>query len=215
MSLEQSEASDSNVKQDFEFPGVVHSMVRGSIGFGIVGLAAFSIWAFGGKWFQNHLGEVGLYGACALVFVALSGLLLHPLLGGSGSLLRFYATFIPAFLAYAIVWCTAWFCLRFGPGEWLGALLGTATFVGVVSWRLHNFRGYFQTTLIVFALNSAGYFLGGKLMHWLLGPGGSTVFSGLSKPDLLVVAKLAWGLLYGLGFGAGIGYAFYASQKKA
>jgi hypothetical protein len=215
MKLEQSESADSTVNRDSEISWVVHSMVRGSIGFGIVGLAAFSIWAFGGKWFQNHLGEAGLYGACALVFVALSGLLLYPLLRGSGSLLRFYAIFIPAFLTYAITWCTAWFLLRFGPGEWLGALLGTAAFVGVVSWRLNNFRGYLQTTLIVFALNSAGYFLGGQAMHWLLGPGGSTMFSGASKPDLLVVAKLAWGLLYGFGFGAGIGYSFHAVQKKA
>jgi hypothetical protein len=189
-------------------------MIRGSIGFGIVGLAAFSIWAFGGKWFQNHLGETGLYGACALVFIALSGLLLHPLLGGSGSPLRFYTIFIPAFLAYAIIWCTAWFVLRFGPGEWLGSLLGTAAFVAVVSWRLRNFRGFIQTSLIVFGLNSAGYFLGGYLMHWMLSPGGSAIFSGLSKPGLLVLAKLAWGLLYGLGFGAGIGYAFHAVQKK-
>jgi hypothetical protein len=212
MKLEQSESPDSTIKHESEVSWVAHSLVRGSIGFGIVSLAAFSVWAFGGKWFQN---EAGLYGACALVFIALSGLLLHPLLGGSGSFLRFYVIFIPAFLAYAIIWCTAWFLLRFGPGEWLGALLGTAAFVGVVSWRLHNVRGFLHTTLIVFALNAAGYFLGGQVMHWLLGQGGSAMFSGLSRSGLLVVAKLAWGLLYGLGFGAGIGYSFHAFQKKA
>jgi hypothetical protein len=189
-------------------------MVRGSIGFGIVGVAAFSVWAFGGKWFQNHLGEAGLYGACALVFIALSGLLLHPLLSGSRSLLRFYTIFIPAFLAYAIIWCTAWFVLHFGPGEWLGSLLGTAAFVAVISWRLQRAGSFIPTSLIVFALHSAGYFVGGQMLHWLLGPGGSTLFGGLSKPALLVVAKLAWGLLYGLGFGAGIGYAFHAVQEK-
>ena len=108
----------------------------------------------------------------------------------------------------------AWFILRFGLGEWLESLLGTAAFVGVISWRLHNFRGFLQTSLIVFVLNSAGYFLGGQVMHWLLGPGGSAIFSGFSKPGLLVVAKLVWGLLYGLGFGAGIGYVFHAVQRK-
>jgi len=214
MNLEKSESPDSLVTHDPEIPCIVHSMVRGTIGFGIFGVAAFSVWAFGGKWFQNHLGETGLYGACALVFVALSGLLLRPLLSGSGSLLRFYTIFIPAFLAYAIIWCTAWFVLRFGPGEWLGSLLGTAAFVAVISWRLQGAGSFIQTSLIVFALHSAGYFLGGQMLHWLLGPGGSALLSGLSKPALLVVAKLAWGLLYGLGFGAGIGYAFHAVQKE-
>ena len=187
-------------------------MIRGSIGFGLVGIAAFSVWAFGGKWFQEHLGETGLYGACAAVFLASSGLLLHPLAGGPGSLLRFYQLFIPAFLGYAIIWCTAWFVLGFGPGEWLGSLLGTAAFVGVLSWRVGNAHGFIQTCLIVFALNAAGYALGGQMMHWLLGPTSSTMFSGLSKASLLALAKLAWGFLYGLGFGAGIGYAFHAVQ---
>src|SRR5258708_3112341 len=77
----------------------IHAMVRGSIGFATVGLAAFYVWAAGGKWFQAHLGEAGLYSACALVFILGSGLLLHPLVLGSGSFLRFYTIFIPAFIA--------------------------------------------------------------------------------------------------------------------
>jgi len=188
-------------------------MARGSIGFGIVGLAAFSVWAFAGKWFQTHVGEAGLYAACAFVFIGLSGLLLHPLLRGPGALLRFYLAFIPAFLAYAVVWCAAWFLLRFGKGEWLGSVFGATAFVAVVSWRLRNFGGFVQTSFIVFGLNAVGYFLGGQIFHWVLGDTGSAMFSGLSKPNLMIVAKLAWGLLYGLGFGAGIGYAFHAVQK--
>jgi hypothetical protein len=57
-------------------------------------------------------------------------------------------------------------------------------------------------------------FLGGKMMHWILGPGGSELFNGLSRSDILVVGKLAWGLLFGLGFGAGIGYAFHNAQDE-
>jgi hypothetical protein len=193
---------------------VYHAVIRGSVGLGLVSLAAFSVWAFGGRWFQTNSGETGLFGACALVFVAFSGLLLHPLVKGPSSLLCFYRVFIPAFLAYAIVWCIAWFAFRFGVGEWLGSLLGSAAFVGVMSWRMRNTRGLIQTSLGLFALNSAGYFLGGKMMHWILGPAGSELFSGLSKSGLLVVAKLSWGLLYGFGFGAGIGYAFHAVQNN-
>jgi len=92
--------------------------------------------------------------------------------------------------------------------------LGTAGFVGVISWRLKNARAFLQASLILFGLHSVGYFLGGQVMHWVLNAAGSGLLSGVSKPTLFVVAKLAWGLLYGLGFGAGIGYAFYAVQKK-
>lgn len=197
---------------DSEGSRALPAVIRGSLGFGLVSLAAFSVWAFGGRWFQSHLGKAGLYGACALVFIALAGVALHPLLSGPGAVPRFYSIFIPAFLGYAVLWCLAWFVLRFGAGEWLGSLLGCAAFVGIVSWRLRNARGWVQTSLILFALNSAGYFLGGQLFHWLLGPAGSTIFGGLSRPGLLIVAKLAWGFLYGLGFGAGIGYAFHAAQ---
>jgi hypothetical protein len=52
------------------------------------------------------------------------------------------------------------------------------------------------------------------MMHWILGPGGSELFNGLSRSDILVVGKLAWGLLFGLGFGAGIGYAFHSAQDE-
>lgn len=208
------ESPNRIVHHDSEGSRVFGAVIRGSFGFGLVSLAAFSVWAFGGKWFQNHLGEAGLYGACAVVFVALSGVALHPLVGGPSSALRFYSIFIPAFLGYTVVWCIAWFVLRFGPGEWLGSLLGSTAFVGIASWRLRNTRGLVQTSLIVFGLNCAGYFLGGRLMHWLLGPTGSAMLGGLSKPGLLILAKLAWGLVYGLGFGAGIGYAFYAVQQR-
>ena len=210
--MEQSESAEGIVAGALQVPCVFHSVARGSIGFGIVGLAAFSVWAFAGKWFQTHLGDAGLYAACSLVFIGFSGLLLHPLLRGRGALHCFYLVFIPAFFAYAAVWCAAWFLLGFGKGEWIGSLFGAIAFVGVVSWRLHNFHGFLVTSLIVFGLNATGYFLGGQLLHWLLGPTGSAMFNGLSKPNLMVVAKLAWGLLYGLGFGAGIGYAFHAVQ---
>ncbi len=212
--MENSKSPGAIDSCDSNQPCVSRDMIRGSLGFGIVGLAAFSVWAFGGKWLQAHLGETGLYAACALAFLGLSGLLLHPLVRGPGSLLRFYTIFIPAFFCYALIWSIAWFLLHFGIGEWLGALAGAASFVAVVSWRLGNHRDFIRTSLIAFALNSAGYFLGGKLLHWLLGPSGTAMLSGLSKPSVVVIAQLAWGLLYGLGFGAGIGYVFHTLQKR-
>jgi hypothetical protein len=188
-------------------------MIRGSIGFAIVSIAGFSVWAFGGRWFQANLGEAGLYSICAIVFLGSSGLLLHPLVQGPGQLLRFYKVFLPAFLAYAVVWCAAWFILRFGLGEWLGSLLGSIVFVAVTAHGFRNYKGVGKASILLFGFLSFGYFLGGKLMHWITGPMGAAMLAGLSKTQISVVAKLSWGLLYGLGFGAGIGYAFQTLQR--
>jgi hypothetical protein len=127
--------------------------------------------------------------------------------------LRFYKAFIPAFLAYAIVWCAAWFIFRFGLGEWLGSLLGSVGFVTVTSRAFGKCHGIVRASIILFGLHSAGYFLGGKSMQWLTGPAGTAMLTGLSKVQLAAIAKLSWGLLYGLGFGAGIGYAFCTFQR--
>ena len=188
-------------------------MLRGSIGFAVVSLVGFSVWAFAGRSLYAKVGEAGLYTLCLLVFLGSSGLVLHPLARGPQSLLRFYKAFIPAFLAYAIVWCAAWFIFRFGLGEWLGSLLGSVAFVAVTSRAFGKCHGIVRTSIILFGLHSAGYFLGGKSMQWLTGPAGAGMLTGFSKVQLAAIAKLSWGLLYGLGFGAGIGYAFCTCQR--
>lgn len=191
------------------------AMARGSVGFAIVSLAAFFVWVVADKWLQQRLGEPGLYAACALVFLCCSGALLHPLVPGPGSGLRFYFIFVPAFVAYAVVWSASWFVLRFGPGEWLGSFLGTAAFAAAAGWRLRYFRSFGKVMLVLFGLHSAGYFVGGQLMRWLLHSAGSHLLHGLSKAQLLAMAKLSWGLAYGLGFGAGIGYVFHRFGANA
>src|ERR1043166_2107355 len=64
-----------------------------------------------------------------------------------------------------------------------------------------------------FPAHSLGYFTGGKLMYFLTSPTGAELFNSLTKAELGSVAELSWGLLYGLGFGAGLGYAFHVFQK--
>lgn len=177
-------------------------------------LVGFALWAFAGKWFYKNVGEGGLYGASALLFLGSSGFFLHPLVHGPNSIRRLYKIFVPAFFAYAGVWCAAWFALRFGPGEWLGSLFGSFAFVALTGFGFGNYRGLVRAALVMFVLHSAGYFLGGQLMYWLVGPEGREMFSSLSKAQLSAVAKLTWGLSYGLGFGAGIGYAFWIFQRK-
>jgi hypothetical protein len=124
--------------------GVLRAMLRGSVGFAIVSIAAFSVWAFAGRWLGQNFGEAGLYIGCLIVFLGVSGLLLRSLVQGANSLGRFYKIFIPAFLAYAMVWCAAWFELHFGAGEWVGLLGGMRGVCGVSGeriWKLSRICG--------------------------------------------------------------------------
>ena len=62
-----------------EIPGPTVSLRRGIVGFTLLSIAGFAPWAVLGRWFYRHIGEGGLYGLCALVFIGLSGPLLHRL----------------------------------------------------------------------------------------------------------------------------------------
>ncbi len=174
------------------------AVLRGSLGMAAVSVAAFSVWAFAGKGFKGRGGDPAMYATIAAVFLGLTGLLLHPLVAGPRSLVRFYKVFIPAFFAYAAAWSAAWFALKFGAGEWLGSLAGCAAFALVAGSILRNLRAFPRAATALFIGHSAGYFLGGP------------VFYGMKSQT----GMLLWGLIYGLGFGAGIGYAFFALQKE-
>ena len=190
------------------------SILRGALGFTIVSVAGFAVWAFGGRWIHAQAGEAGLYAACAIVFVALSGLLLHPLVAAPRRLVRFYKIFIPAFLLYAAVWSACWFKWRFGLGEWLASLLGSAAFAAVLAIAFRNARSLAWAIIVLFALHSAGYFAGGWFYKWSNAASGRETLH-ISKSAAALVAKLGWGICYGLGFGAGIGAAFHRLQKNA
>jgi hypothetical protein len=174
---------------------MLRSVIRGSLGFGAVSVAAFSIWAFGGGRFG---GELSLYAAIAGAFVILSGLILHPLVQGRW---RFHFAFVPGFLLYAAVWCAAWFSLRSRTGEWIGSIAGSAVFAAWVCGVLGGWRAIPKAALILAATHSLGYFSGDAI--W-----------GLLKPSHPKAAALVWGLLYGFCFGAGFGYVFHAAQRK-
>lgn len=174
-------------------PGLAASMIRGGLGFAAVGVAAFSVWVFG----HGRLGTIGIYAGVAAVFLGLSVFLLHPL---AGSRLRFLRAFVPGFLAYCVVWCLAWFQLGFGLGEWLGSAGGCLAFALAAGAMLNRLRAVPQVAVVLFLAHSAGYFLGGLPYYaW--------------RTEAPVAMMLAWGFVYGLGFGAGIGYAFYAYRR--
>lgn len=183
--------------------------LHGSLGFAVVSIAAFSVWAFGAGWFRNLGGELGMYAAIAAVFLGLSGLVLGPLAGGVG---RFYKAFLPAFLIYAVVWTAAWFGLHGRLGEWTGAGAGCVAFAWIAMKMLGSARGWLIAALALFVLHTAGYFAGDWSMYdfWL-----ADRMDKKPRPEAVLAAKLSWGLFYGLGFGAGIGWVFNRARIAA
>ena len=69
-----------------QIPSLAGSLLRGILGFTIVSVAGFAPWALGGRLLQRSVGEAGMYAACAVTFIGLSGLVLHRLIIGPGSL---------------------------------------------------------------------------------------------------------------------------------
>lgn len=179
---------------------IFRSTLHGSIGFAVVSIAAYSIWAFVPRIAGS---EIGMYALIALVYLGGAGLALCGLLHGENRLRRFYRLFLPAFFGYSLLWSLAWFVIKGRPGEWIGALAGTL-FFAFVAWKsLGRASGFWIAALMLFAMHTLGYFIGGKWMYGILASG----IEGWAKPQVAIVAKLGWGLFHGLGFGAGIGFA--------
>lgn len=190
---------------------LTRDLLQGAFGFAVVSIAAFSIWAFAGNWFRGHGGELAMYAAIAVVFLGLAGVVLGPLADGTG---RFYRAFLPAFLVYAVLWTAAWFVLKGRLGEWSGAAVGSLAFTLISLRLLGQSRGWLAAAVVFFILHTAGYFAGDWAMHtYWLAKGRLAQYPGLTQPGLLILAKLSWGLCYGLGFGAGIGWVFHRARS--
>ncbi len=199
-----------------KIPSLQASLLRGTVGFTAVSVAGFAPWAVTGRWLRQCIGEAGLYAVCAFAFIVLSGLLLHQLIMGLGSLGRFYKVFGISFAAYSVAWIVGWMSVGGHWGSITGLLAGTA----VMGWMLARAFDATRQTLIViavlFVLNSLGYFLGGVVVETIMALKQVSLFgSVVPKPVQMTSAKLLWGVFYGLGFGAGLGLAFHICQTEA
>ena len=188
--------------------GLFRLVIGGAWRFAVVSLAAFSVWAFGSKWFRPIGGEPTMYAAIAVVFMGLSGLLMYPLMNRPRPIWSFYRAFMPAFFAYAAIWSACWFGLGAGWGEWLGAALGGLAFVVLSAWHFENWRGGWWALAGFLVLHTLGYYLGGWSMGKLLVLARAGHLGGLDRSQGVTLAKLSWGLAYGLGFGGGTGWVF-------
>lgn len=197
------------------FPSVAGALLRGALGFCLVSIAGFVPWAIFGQPLHRLAGEAGMYAACAAVFVALSGLVLHPLILGPGSLGRFYRLFAVAFSAYSVAWILGWMLFRGHTGSLVGLLAGTVIMGWILTRAFDAPTALLPVVLALFIGNAAGYFIGGWVEGALAGFRGPDVFGiPLSKTFRMRTAMLSWGVFYGLGFGAGLGFAFHRCQRQ-
>ncbi len=182
----------SNHSSPNDRPSLLYSILFGGIGFGIVSVLAYSIWAF-----RIVRGQGPMYTTIALVYLGLAGLVFGRLLVAPKTQWRFSLLFAAAFAVYAIVWCVFWFGLT---ARYHSDLYGSA--VGLLLFALLFNRSFgaserlFSTFAVLFAFHTLGYYIGDDL---------NNAFGGRA-------GKLLWGAAHGVGFGAGIGYLLYHCQ---
>jgi len=201
--------------QPFKVPCLGTSLWRGIVGFTALSIAGFLPWAIFGRWFYRNVGEAGLYILCAVVFIGLSGPLMHRLIIGPGSLSRFWKLFGLTFAAYAVLWIVGWMTLRGHPGSLAGLLAGTAAMGWMLARAFNAPDATFKVIAVLFVLNSLGYFIGGWVEGGVTGIKELMLF-GTPVPKIthMRMAKLLWGVCYGIGFGAGLGWAFHLCQSR-
>jgi hypothetical protein len=193
------------------------SILVGALGFGGVSTTVFLVWAVAGGALGRSLGEGGFYAVCAALFIGLSGWVLEGLLVERGRLTAFYGLFTGAFGLYAVGWCAAWFTLvkplnATGAG-WVGALAGTLLMAAVLGAAFGARGRLLAVFTVLFACNASGYFLGDYFYAFLKTPRAAQLIGELDPATRATAAKLLWGAAYGLGFGAGIGFALHLCQK--
>jgi len=198
-------------------PTLGASLLRGTLGFTLVSVAGFAPWALLGGFFHRISGEAGMYAACALTFILLSGIVLHKLIIGPGSLGRFYGVFGIAFTLYSIAWIVAWMKIGGHAGSLIGLSAGTLVMGAIFALAFEaGFVAGALSVVALFLLNSAGYFLGGMVEHDIAAMKEMNLLGmQLDKRQTFTVAMLSWGVFYGLGLGAGLALAFHFCQAKA
>lgn len=173
-------------------PSRAHAMGYGALGFGLVSVAAYSIWAY-----KLVPGTAALYTTIAAVYVGLGGVVLGRLV--PGALGRFVALFDLGFVAYAVVWCLFWFGLRGKfQADLFGAVAGLAVFTWMVRAAFGSPANFWRLFGVLLLCHSVGYYAGDWAhAQW---PGST--------------GRLLWGAGHGLGFGAGLGFVLREVQVR-
>ena len=172
------------------------SVLTGGLGFCLVSLCVFATVAFAEGWMYERLGVFGAYAVWTALFILLGGGVLGSLAVGRWRLPKFYLLFGAAFFAYAAGWLGSYFFRPDVVGEWIGSFLGSLLMGSVLAAGFGRVRSTLQWAALLFVANSIGYFLGSALDAALGDSAG----------------MLAWGCVYGLFLGAGLGAVLHFAQ---
>src|SRR3954466_3970017 len=184
----------------------MHAILNGAWRFAFVSVLAFGFWAIQPKILPKSYGEPATFVGCLIAFALFAEIFLVALVHQPNARRKFNGSFIPAFVIYAAVWSASWFALHLRAREWIGSALACAAFAAILQWRLGAREGLCRVILLLIITHTLGYYLGGKVFYMARHP--PELIASWPKENIWTLAKLMWGLCYGLGFGAGIGYAF-------
>ena len=180
-------------------PTLGQSLGVGAAGFALVAVAVFAAIYLTAEWVKKTAGDVGSFAIWALLFVLPASGLFSRLVIRPAPLFRFYLLFAGAFVIYSAAWTAGYLPLQDKRGEWLGSLLGTSALGLTLATAFDAPRQALKVIAVLFVARSSGYFSGEFLHHAIAGLAGWVL----------------WGAAYGLGLGAGLGYALYACQEPA
>jgi len=180
------------------------SIMLGTVGFFIASIIVFGTVAFGERWMYRNLGQYRSYACWTVLFIMTGAAALKPLRLPGVSAASFYVTFGIAFLLYAVGWSAAYFLLGGGAvlfgglSEWTASLAGSILMGITLAIGLGALSVSPKLIAILFVANSAGYFLGGAVSY--------TLHSR--------IGMVAWGAIFGLFLGAGLGATLFLAQDS-
>lgn len=186
--------------QSFVLPTLRQSIAVGTLGFMIVGVAAFSLWAFGGRNLGRALGSVGFYSLIALVLLGGGALVLKPIIIGR-NLGRFAAAFALGFVLLSAAWIVGDLLrLPYRIGEFGGVVLGSVLLAGTLVMAYRAGPQLQRCAASLALAHVGGYLIADRLF----------ALEALQNQ----MGMLLWGLIYGAGLGLGISTVLYHCQQE-
>lgn len=175
-------------------PALPAAMLGGALGLAAVFAAGYSVWAF--RLIRESATQ---YAAIAAIIFCLGGAVMKLVAVRRGPVWGFPLCFAIGFIVYAVLWSIAWFALRGRhQADLIGAVAGLAALTWLWQWAFGRAQGFLVLFLVLLALHSAGYYLGGQLYAAVKGTNG----------------RLLWGVAHGFGFGAGLGFVLWRLQSR-
>ncbi len=181
-------------------PTLRQTTMVGTIGFMIVGVVAFSLWAFGGRTLGRTLGSVGFYSLIALVLFAGGALVLKPIVIGR-NLGRFAVAFAGGFALLSAAWMVGDRSqLPNRLGEFGGVIVGSILLAGSLVAAYGAWRQLIGSACVLAIAHFGAYLLA------------DFIFSLESLKNQF--GMLLWGLIYGAGLGFGISVTLFFCQTE-